>query len=250
MLQINRAVKILSKIPILFLVVLLLLITPAVAKASLFDDFINEMNNKLQGGADRVKDLVTPEANNVKDKVLTIDSAITLAPDGDVNKNGQIDAGDTITFTYNIQNNTDKKYAYATLKTNIQRDSLNYIRNVSGVTGLKDDGKTIEFPNLRVEPGMVKEINFDATVNYFTELDPIISTEPELVSEDKQFLLKSAKKEIEVKRIKKEEIPDQIQMFKKNESSPDKAAKVFSPDEISSDSGKPASAASEIKEDK
>ena len=137
-------------------------------------------------------------------------------PDGDINKNGEIDAGDTITFIYNIQNNTDKKYAYATLKTNIQRDSLNFIHNVTGVTGLKDDGKTIEFPNLRVEPGMVKVISFDANINYFTEQDPAITTEAELVTEDKKSLLKSEKKQVQGKRIKKEDIPSQIQMFKKD----------------------------------
>lgn len=233
------------------LIVTILLITPAVARASLFDDFINEMNNKLQNGADYVKSFVTPAADsNVKNKALTIESAITLAPNGDVNKNGQIDAGDTITFTYTIQNNTDKKYAYATLKTNIQRDSLNFIHNVSGVTGLKDDGKTIEFPNLRIEPGMVKVISFEAKVNYFTEQDPIINTEPELVTEDKKPLLKSEKKQIQGKRIKKEDIPDQIQLFKKNESSPDKTDKVTSPDQISSDSAKQATTASELKQDK
>lgn len=215
MLQIN---KVILSVFISFAIVSLLLITPAIAHASLFGDFINEMNNTLQGGVDGVKSLITPAADkNAKNNELTVESDITLAADGDVNKNGQIDAGDTITFTYTIQNNTDKKYAYSTLKTNIQRDSLNYIRNVSGVTGLKDDGKTIEFPNLRVEPGMVKVISFDARINYFIEEDPIISTEPELVTEDKISLLKSEKKQIQGKRIKKEEIPNQIQMFKKNQ---------------------------------
>lgn len=228
-----------------------LLITPVATYASeLIDDFINDMNNTLRAGVNGVRSLITPDDKNLKNKVLTIESAITHAPNGDVNKNGQIDAGDTITFTYTIQNNTDKKYVYATLKTNIQRDSLNFIHNVTGVTGLKDDGKTIEFPNLRVEPGMIKVISFDAKINYFTEQDPIITTEPELITEDKKSLLKSVKKQIQGKRIKKEDIPDQIQIFKKNKSTHDLTVGASSPDQISSDSAKPATAASELKEDK
>lgn len=234
-----------------FLLLLFLVISPESAKASLFDDFMNEMNKTLQGGVDGVRNLVSPQDSKNVSRILSIESNIGLAPGGDINGNGQVDAGDTITFTYIIQNNTDKKYAYATLKTNIQRDSLNYIHNVSGVTGLKDDGKTIEFPNLRVEPGTVKVIGFNARVNYFTEQDPIINTEPELLTEDKKSVLKSEKKQIQVKRIKKEDIPGQIQMFKKNESSGDKVPKASSsPDPISSDSAKPASAVSELKEDK
>ena len=181
------------------LIISLLLSSPSLVHASLFDDFIKEMNGKLQGGVDNLKSLVTP-TEKVKDKVLTIDASIVLVPDGDINKNGEIDAGDTITFIYNIQNNTDKKYAYATLKTNIQRDSLNFIHNVTGVTGLKDDGKTIEFPNLRVEPGMVKVISFDANINYFTE-DKLITSEPEFLTEDNKSVTKSSKKEIKATRL-------------------------------------------------
>lgn len=214
---INMKFKTRANLITLSLLTTLILITPKAVQASLFDDFINEMNNTLKNGVESVKNLITPtENNNPKSKDLTIDSSITLAPDGDVNKNNQIDAGDTITFTYNIQNNTDKKHAYATLKTNVQRDSLNFIRNVKGVTGLKDDGKTIEFPNLRIEPGMVKMISFDSNINYFTEEDPIISTEPELYAEDQKSILKSEKKQIQGKRIKKEDIPEKIQMFKKD----------------------------------
>lgn len=235
----------------LILICLPIFLLPSLAQASLFDDFINEMNNVLQGGVDGVKSLITPGANkNANSNQLTIESDITLATEGDINKNGEIDAGDTITFSYKIESNTEEKYAYATLKTNIQRDSLNFIRNVSGVTGLKDDGKTIEFPNLRVEPGAVKIISFDANVNYFTDSDPIITTEPELISEDKKSLVKSEKKQIQGKRIKKEDIPNQLKLLKENEVFSNKTDKVTSPEQISSDSAKPATAASELNEDK
>jgi len=209
--------KYLGSLTLLLILVVLLAVTPENVKAaSLFESFLDEMNKTLQGGVDGVRNLITPEGNKSVNKVLSLESNIGLAKGGDVSGNGQIDAGDTITFTYIIQNNTDKKYAYATLKTNIQRDSLNFIRNATGVTGIKDDGKTIELPNLRVEPGFAKQITFDATVNYFTEQDTIISTEPELITEDKKSLLKSERKQIQSKRIKKEDIPEKIQMFKQD----------------------------------
>lgn len=176
---------------------------PTPSHASVLDNLI-----------DGVKNLFTNKSEKLPDKNLTIDSSIILAPNGDMNNNGQIDAGDTITFSYNIKNNTDKKYVYATLKTNVNRDSLNYINNVSGVTGLNDDGKSIDFPNLRVEPGMVKVISFDARINYFTEQDPVITTEPEMVSEQRESILKSLKKEVQAKRIKKEDIPHFTRILK------------------------------------
>src|SRR5260221_91096 len=58
---------------------------------------------------------------------LSVDSKISLAEDGDVNKNGQIDAGDTVRFSYTVTNTTDKDQTFATLKTNINRKQLNFI---------------------------------------------------------------------------------------------------------------------------
>ncbi len=188
-------------------------IAPTPVSASLFEDFLNEMNSKLRDGVEGVKDFVAPKKEN---KTLTLDTEIKLAEGGDVNKNGQIDAGDTITFTYTIQNLTDRKYTYANLKTNVQRNHLNSIDLVEGVTGLKDDGKTIEFPNLRIEPGSIRLISFMGRVNYFTDQDPLITTEPELESEDKQSIVKSGKQQILVKKIRKEDIPHKSRITKKD----------------------------------
>lgn len=193
------------------LILTLLLLTPAVAKASLFDDFINEMNNKLQGGADRVKSLVTPVANtNVKDKVLSVESAIALAPEGDVNKNGEIDSGDIVRFSFVLTNTTDKVYSYATLKTNINRKQLNFIHSLRGATGLTDNKDTIEFRNIRIGPNEQRVISFDARVNYSKE-DKIISSEPEFVSSDGNPVGKFQKKEISAKKLSKEEINKRLE---------------------------------------
>jgi hypothetical protein len=145
---------------------------------------------------------------------LNITSEIKLTEDGDTNKNGDIDSGEEIRFSYVIENPTDKKHVFATLSTQIERNTLNYINNIRGVTGLTDD-ETITFPNLRIESGQKLSISFDATINFFSDQDKIISTEPELFSEDKKSLKKSAKQEIKALKVKAENIPSQIKKVSK-----------------------------------
>lgn len=136
---------------------------------------------------------------------LTISSTITLAHDGDINKNGEIDAGDTITFTYTIQNRTDQKYAFATLKTNIDRKLINYIHNVRGSTGILEIDNTVSIPNFRIGSNEQSVISFDAIINYYQE-DKVITTEPEFISFEKKSLAKSLRKEIKAKKLSAEEV--------------------------------------------
>ncbi len=151
-------------------------------------------------------------------KELTIDSKIELAPGGDINKNGQIDAGDIVRFTYIITNTTDENYSFATLKTNINRKQLNFIHNITGTASLDDnDGKTISIPNFRIGANQIATITFDARVNYYTNEDPIIATEAEFVSEEKKSIAKSLKKEIKAKRMNKENIPGMMKQIETNQ---------------------------------
>ncbi len=177
-----------------------LLINPKPAKANIFDNIVNS-----------VKEFLTPDK-----KELKIDSDITLVPEGDVNKNGQIDSGDTVRFSYTLTNTTDQEYSFATLKTNINRKQLNFIHNITGTASLDDDGKTIEIPNFRIAPNQIATITFDARVNYYTSEDPTIATEPEFLSSDNKSIVKSLKKEIKAMRINKNKIPGMIrQQIKK-----------------------------------
>ncbi|MBU3978751.1 hypothetical protein KJ980_07210 [Patescibacteria group bacterium] len=154
-----------------------------------------------------VKSLISPAK-----KELKIDSSITLVPEGDVNKNGQIDAGDTVRFTYTLTNTTDREYSFATLKTNINRKQLNFIHNITGTASLDDDGKTIEIPNFRIAPNQIAAITFDARVNYYTSEDPTIATVPEFFDNNNRSIVKSLKKEIKAIRINKDKIPGMIKM--------------------------------------
>lgn len=150
-----------------------------------------------------VKDLFRPDIP----KELNIQSNIELVSDGDVNKNGQIDAGDIVRFTYIITNTMDQEVSFATLETNIDRNQLNFIHNVYGTASLGDDGKSITIPNFRIGAGQIVTIHFDARVNYFTDNDVSIATEPELTDKDNKSIVKSTRKEIGAKKINKEKIP-------------------------------------------
>lgn len=177
-----------------FLLIISFLVTSPV-QANVFDSIV-----------DGVKSLILPKAdNNVKNKELAIESAITLASNGDVNNNGEIDSGDIIRFSYSLTNTTDKAYSYATLKTNINRKQLNFIHSLRGATGLSDNNSTIILRNIRLGPNEQRIISFDARVNYSQD-DKLISSEPEFISSDNKSVGKFQKKEISAKKLNKEEI--------------------------------------------
>jgi len=185
----------------LILVALLIIVSLTVASpanASIWDDLLNKVKS------------VVPKLNSS----LTLDSQISFAEGGDVNKNGLFDGGDTLKFSYTINNPTDKEISFATLKTNIYKKYLNFIHNIYGTTNLSDNNSTITIPNLRINPGENLIISFEARVNYFYDADKNISTEPEIITSDKKSLLKSAKKEIKAKLFKGD-IPSNLRIIKK-----------------------------------
>jgi hypothetical protein len=143
--------------------------------------------------------------SNPPPKVLTIEPSIGLAPDGDVNKNGQIDSGDSITFAYKITNLTDTSYSYATLKTALPRKQLNFIRNLNGATGIKDTSDSITIPNLRIPGNSEQIISFDARINYTKSDDIPINTTAELLDSGGASLFKSTKKEVIAKKLSVDE---------------------------------------------
>lgn len=195
------------------LIVFSVVVSPTPAYAGVFDDILNGVKNTVQGGVDKVSDLFN---GNAPRKELTIESKIELAPEGDINKNGQIEAGDIVRFTYVITNTTDKDHSLGTLKTNINRKQLNFIHNVTGTVSLNDDDKTITIPNFNIAANQVITITFDARLNYNTVEDPSIATEAEFIDTDKKSVAKSLRKEIRAKRILKDKIPGMTkQQFKK-----------------------------------
>ncbi len=136
-----------------------------------------------------IKNVFSPQPTSTP-KEFTITSKIELAPGGDLNNNGQIDAGDLVRFSYTITNTTDTTYKFATLKTNINRNDINFIHNIQGTLNLTDNGKTITIPNLHIAPQQVETISFDARVNYDANTDQVIKTQPEFVTSDNKTVFK------------------------------------------------------------
>lgn len=170
---------------------------PSSVHASMLGDFVNGVRATVMNGVDEVKDFFTPDPK----KEFTIDSNITLAPGGDVDQNGQIDAGDTIRFKYKLNNHTEKEYSWLTLKTNIDRKRLNNFRNEFGTLNMVDDGKTIMIPHIKLSPNQDLIIRFDATVNFSTKEDLSISTEPEIVTNENKIILKMESKQVVAKKL-------------------------------------------------
>lgn len=168
------------------------------AHAAILDDLFKDIKNFINPGK------------------LAIDSEITLAPGGDVANNGEIDAGDIVRFSYTLTNTSDKKYAFANLKTNIDRKQLNFIHNVQGTSGITDDDETISIPNVRIEPSQSLQITFDARINYFQDSDSTISTESEFLDSDKKLIEKSAKKEVIARRISVDKINSMLNKKQQN----------------------------------
>ena len=164
------------------------------AQASVINDLFNGVKSFFSNN----------EKQDNKSKDISIDTSITLAEDGDVNNNGEIDSGDTIHFGFKLNNPSEETLKFTNLKTNIDRKLINYIRNEYGITGFNDDGKTLEIPNLILYPNQTVEISFDANISYFSQEDKVISTDAELLDKNQKRIAKAAKKEISAKKLDKE----------------------------------------------
>lgn len=159
---------------------------------------------------DNIKDFLSIDDNSAKSKEFTLESQIELVPEGDENKDGKIDAGDTVIFKYIIKNSTSTPYQFVTLRTNINRINLNFIHNIKGTSSLSDQKSTIDIPNLFIKPNQDLEVSFEARVNYFDDADHTLFTQPELISSSKQKLFTSPQFGIKAKALPKGRIPSSV----------------------------------------
>ena len=141
---------------------------------------------------------------------VTIQSNIAFASGGDLENNGQFDAGDTITFSYAITNTTKRTFSRNTLKTNVPRDRLNFIHDVRGVASISDRNGILEIPNLRLDAHQELVVSFSARINYFSGADLAIWTQPELVAHDGASLGGAIRKEMNVRSWKNEVFPSSV----------------------------------------
>lgn len=113
-----------------------------------------------------------------------VEGKIELAPDGDGNKNGEVDAGDTVRLVFDVVNRTDKEYPFATLATGLDRTLVYDLWNLSGASSLDDANNTITFPNLWVAPQARLSVSLDVTAKYFTEGEKRLALAPELLDRE------------------------------------------------------------------
>lgn len=182
---------------------LLITVYSSKANANFIDDVVS--------GA---KKLLNSSDTN-KEGEIEIESNISLAPNGDKDGDGKVSSGDEVRFSYIIKNHSGENYTFATLKTNIDRRNINFIHNIHA-TSLDDNGKDISFPNVRIRANQSTVFSFDTRINYFTDADKLISTEPELLSKEKKSVTKALRKEIRAHKIDLNKIPS-LMKFKRNE---------------------------------
>lgn len=173
--------KFIIGVAVFILYVSIVLAIPLRTSASILDNFKKLLSN-----------------NNPKN--LSIESNIKLFED--LNKNGLLDGGDNIRVTYTINNQTDQQYEFVTLKTNLDKGKINFIHNVKGAFSYTENKNTIEFPNLTIHPNQNLIIQFDARVDYFSNGDQSLTTQPELLTSKHQKFLSANKTEQKIKSQK------------------------------------------------
>lgn len=192
---------------VLLLGICTLLFFPTPARANIFDDIVTGVRNRVEKGVNEAKNLFSK-------KELKVDSGISLVPGGDLNKNGQVDAGDSVKFSYTITNSTKNLYRFAKLQTNINAKEINSITNVRGALSLDANRDTITIPNLSIESGQVRKISFDAWINFYKDTDQSISTEAELLDDKDSLVFKAQKKEVSAKKMEIEQFNKYVHITK------------------------------------
>jgi hypothetical protein len=92
-----------------------------------------------------------------------------LAKDGDMDKDGKTDGGDTLHFTFKLTNKSQAEAKYLDLDTKIPKDRVFYVRNYAGSSSAATENGTIVFKNVVVLPNQTQEISFDASLFYDTK---------------------------------------------------------------------------------
>lgn len=110
-----------------------------------------------------------------------VEGGIELPSGGDLQKDGNIGAGDTVIFHFRVTNRTDTTYPLATLQTGIDGNLLYDIWDLRGAASLSDDNETISFPNLTIAPQSRFTISVEGTLKYFTEGEARLTVSPQLL---------------------------------------------------------------------
>lgn len=119
---------------------------------------------------------------------VTVEGKISLIPEADYNRPGEIDAGDTVALIIQISNTGNQDYTLAALSTGIDASLIHDFWNLRGADSLTEENGTLVFKNLRVPANASTVVAVEATVDYFTEGQLHLQLTPELRSSDGQLI--------------------------------------------------------------
>lgn len=120
-------------------------------------------------------------AAQTPDGQVTVEGGIERPAQGDLQKDGNVSAGDTVVFHFRVTNRTEAAYPLATLATGLDANLLYDIWNLHGAASLSDDNNTIAFPNLFISPHSRFTISVEGTLKYFTEGEARLTVSPQLL---------------------------------------------------------------------
>ena len=115
---------------------------------------------------------------------VTVEGKVELTSRGDFNKNGEVDAGDTVALTFRIRNLTDTEHSFAKLVTGVDNNLFYDIWNLQGAASLSEENNTISFPNLLLPARSKQFVTVETTIKYFTEGEQHIRLVPQLLDKN------------------------------------------------------------------
>ena len=145
--------------------------------------------------------------NTLNFHTVSIESSVALAKDGDQNKNGQLDGGDTVSITFRLTNRSKAEAKDLTLNTGTPKSLLYFLRNFKGVNGATYEHDMIIFKNVVILPKQTQTISLDASLVYNTNQDSELELNPSLVNASNQSIATGDSVTASIKKVSAKDIP-------------------------------------------
>lgn len=153
--------------------------------------------------------LTNNEPPPLKPSEVKIHQKLEFSQDGDANKDGLFNGGDTIKVSFELENTSQNGAKFMTLETGILKERLYYVRNITGPTGYDDSDGKIRFLNLVVLPKQTQSVSFEASLVHNSE-DVGLNYEARLTDSNKNLIAKDENQEIRISKSPAGSIPSQV----------------------------------------
>ena len=137
---------------------------------------------------------------------MQIDSGISFLGDDAKNNNQSFNGGDSVRFTFDIQNTTQNGSKSISINSGIPVGTVFFICNLEGVTGYDiSDGKII-FTNMIIYPLQKQTISFDANFLYSAS-DTSLEYTPSVVNEKDDVIAEGKSHAYKIARTDSKDMP-------------------------------------------